>query len=213
MTTRAIVPNADGEGSLGTSDAKWGAVYSSDPASGENSGQVPTTAWVQKLLAVVTQSFGVLSGTVTAFSGTFDNGYPVDKNTGLVNKEWHLCDGTNGTPDLRNRFIYGGDGTTNGATGGEASHKLTEAELPKIKGDAQFRLVSGDSNIMGDFKDDPSLSGAFSGDRYAGSKWGSSLQSGPPATNNTDVLHIEFGDNQPHNNMPPYYVLAYIMKL
>ena len=51
MTTRAIVPNGDGEGSLGTSTAKWGAVYSSDPASGENSGQVPTTAWVQKLLA------------------------------------------------------------------------------------------------------------------------------------------------------------------
>ncbi|MGN8759329.1 phage baseplate protein [Acidaminococcus fermentans] len=51
MTTRAIVPNGDGEGSLGTSTAKWGAVYSSDPARGENSGQVPTTAWVQKLLA------------------------------------------------------------------------------------------------------------------------------------------------------------------
>ena len=51
MTTRAIVPNGDGEGSLGTSTAKWGAVYSSDPASGENSGQVPTTAWVQTLLA------------------------------------------------------------------------------------------------------------------------------------------------------------------
>jgi len=51
MTTRAIVPNGDGEGSLGTASAKWGAVYSSDPASGENSGQVPTTAWVQKLLA------------------------------------------------------------------------------------------------------------------------------------------------------------------
>ena len=51
MTTRAIVPNGDGEGSLGTVSAKWGAVYSSDPASGENSGQVPTTAWVQNLLA------------------------------------------------------------------------------------------------------------------------------------------------------------------
>lgn len=51
MTTRAIVPNGDGEGTLGTSTAKWGAVYSSDPASGENSGQVPTTAWVQKLVA------------------------------------------------------------------------------------------------------------------------------------------------------------------
>lgn len=51
MTTRAIVPNADGEGSLGTSTAKWGAIYSSSPASGDNSGQVPTTEWVQKLLA------------------------------------------------------------------------------------------------------------------------------------------------------------------
>lgn len=35
----------------------------------------------------VTASPGILPGTVTAFSGTFDNGYPVDKNTGLVNKE------------------------------------------------------------------------------------------------------------------------------
>lgn len=53
MTTRAIVPNGDGEGSLGTVSARWGAIYSSDPASGENSGQVPTTAWVQKLVAEV----------------------------------------------------------------------------------------------------------------------------------------------------------------
>ncbi|WP_270441738.1 hypothetical protein [Acidaminococcus provencensis] len=213
MTTRAIVPNGDGEGSLGTVTAKWGAVYSSDPASGENSGQVPTTAWVQKLVAATKTEAGVLPGTVTAFSGTFDNGYPVDKNTGLVNKEWHLCDGTNGTPDLRNRFIYGGDGTNNGATGGEASHKLTEAELPKIKGDVQFRLFDGRSNILGYLNDDPSLSGAFSCRPYTGSKWESTLEIGPSATSNTDVLHIEFGDNQPHNNMPPYYVLAYIMKL
>lgn len=81
---------------------------------------------------VVTKSGGVLPGTVTAFSGTVKDGYPVNKNTGLVDKEWHLCDGTNGTPDLRNRFIYGGDGTNNGATGGEANHTLTKAELPEF---------------------------------------------------------------------------------
>ena len=51
MTTRSIVPNGDGEGSLGTASLKWGKMYSSDPASGENSGQVPTTAWVQQLVA------------------------------------------------------------------------------------------------------------------------------------------------------------------
>lgn len=162
---------------------------------------------------VVTQSLGVLPGTVIAFSGTFEGGYPVNKNTGLVSKEWHLCDGTNGTPDLRNRFIYGGTGTNNGATGGETSHKLTEAELPKITGDAQFRLLNGSSNIVGDLNDDPKQSGAFSYHASAGRMWSGTMQEGPSSTRNTDVLHLAFGGNQPHNNMPPYYTLAYIMKL
>lgn len=162
---------------------------------------------------VVTQSLGVLPGTVTAFSGTFNDGFPVDKNTGLVDKEWHLCDGTNGTPDLRNHFIYGGDGMNNGATGGEASHKLTEAELPKITGDAQFRLLNRSSNIVGDLNDDPKQSGVFSYNPSAGRMWSGTMQEGPSSTRNTDVLHLAFGGNQPHNNMPPYYTLAYIMKL
>lgn len=104
-----------------------------------------------------------------------------------------MCDGTNGTPDLRNRFIYGGDGTNSGATGGEASHKLTEAELPKITGDAQFRLIDGDTNIVGNLNDDPAQSGAFSLKQFAGGKWTATMQLGPRATANTDVLHLEFG--------------------
>lgn len=124
-----------------------------------------------------------------------------------------MCDGTNGTPDLRNSFIYGGDGTNNGATGGETSHKLTEAELPKITGDAQFRLTDGDKNIVGNLNDNPARSGAFSYKPFAGGKWIRTIELGPLATANTDVLHLEFGKNQPHNNMPPYYTLAFIMKL
>lgn len=153
-----------------------------------------------------------MPGTVTAFSGTFNNGYPVDKNTGLVNREWHLCDGTNGTPDLRSRFIYGGDGTNNGATGGEASHTLTKAELPKITGDAQFRLADRNQNIVGNLNDSTTQSGVFSYLHNAGGKWVNTMQVGPFATANTDVLHLAFG-GQPHNNMPPYYTLAFIMKL
>lgn len=148
----------------------------------------------------VTKSCGILPGTVTAFSGTFEDGYPVDKSTGLVNREWHLCDGTNGTPDLRNRFIYGGDGTNNGATGGEASHTLTEAELPALSGEAG-RYVRWGSNAL--------ASGILSGS-YQGSAKFPSLD----AQNAYDgVVRVAFGGNQPHNNMPPYYVLAYIMKL
>lgn len=163
---------------------------------------------------IVTNSCGVLPGTVTAFSGTFNDGYPVDKNTGLVDKEWHLCDGTNGTPDLRNRFIYGGDGSSNGATGGEASHKLTEAELPNITGAIQFRLMQGSGNIVAALNDNDADAGAFKFYRYQGSKWSGTIStSEESATKETDVIRLNFGGNQPHNNMPPYYVLAYIMKL
>jgi hypothetical protein len=56
---------------------------------------------------------------------------------------WHLCDGTNGTPDLRDQFIVGGggslatSGTYNAATGSTApgggttnGYTLTLADLP-----------------------------------------------------------------------------------
>lgn len=140
---------------------------------------------------VVTQSLGVLPGTITAFSGTFNNGYPVDKNTGLVNVEWHLCDGTNGTPDLRSRFIYGGDGTDNGATGGEASHKLTESELPALSGSLKHAVV---------WNDDFTATGILRGSYKGSIRFDSSARE-----NNYDAqINVNFGGNQPHNNMPPY---------
>jgi len=62
---------------------------------------------------------------------------------------WVLCNGSNGTPDLRSRFVYGAGGDTNtkaslvngwdaaanghwqvGHTGGEETHVLTVAEMP-----------------------------------------------------------------------------------
>ena len=44
---------------------------------------------------------------------------------------WHLCDGTQNTPDLRDRFIVGAGSTYGvGTTGGEATHKLTTNEMP-----------------------------------------------------------------------------------
>lgn len=44
---------------------------------------------------------------------------------------WHLCDGEEGTPDLRDRFIVGAGSTYKVKdTGGEATHKLTTNEMP-----------------------------------------------------------------------------------
>lgn len=44
---------------------------------------------------------------------------------------WFKCDGANGTPDLRSKFIMGStDMTTVGQTGGNNSYTLTTAQLP-----------------------------------------------------------------------------------
>ena len=76
-------------------------------------------------------------------------------------------------------------------------------EMPKIKGDAQFRLINMDGNIVGDINDNQAASGAFSYVRSGGSKWEDTMQLGKSSTRNTDVLHLEFGNNQPHNTLPP----------
>ena len=44
---------------------------------------------------------------------------------------WQLCDGTNGTPDLRDRFVVcAGDLYTVGATGGEDTVSISAPQLP-----------------------------------------------------------------------------------
>lgn len=45
--------------------------------------------------------------------------------------DWVLCDGTNGTPDLRGKFVVGAGGTyAPGASGGSTSVTLSTANLP-----------------------------------------------------------------------------------
>lgn len=107
---------------------------------------------------------------------------------------WFLCDGNNGTPNLVNRFIVGAGSSYNvGATGGEASHTLTIAEMP--------------SHNHGGVTGDDSLAGRV-GPVVVGS--GSSREETNPGSHNHTITAE--GGGQAHNNLPPYYALAYIMK-
>jgi microcystin-dependent protein len=96
---------------------------------------------------------------------------------------WLLCNGASSTPDLRDRFVVGA-GTTYavGATGGEATHVLTVAELA-----AHHHTVSYSS--------------------YAPTTGVQAVIGGASTVNTGDT-----GSGTAHENRPPYYALAYIMK-
>lgn len=108
--------------------------------------------------------------------------------TNNIPENWQLCNGTNGTPDLRGQFVIGAGGSYSvGNTGGEATHRLTISEMP-----SHNHLTEVDNNKIYYY---PS-NGVYQG--YGISSSGS--------TYNT-------GGSQPHNNLPPYYALCYIMKI
>ena len=49
-----------------------------------------------------------------------------------------------------------------------------------------------------------SQNGVFTYKQRKGSKWSGSIELGPDATENTDIISMNFGNDVPHNNMPPY---------
>lgn len=119
---------------------------------------------------------------------------------------WQLCDGSNGTPDLRNRFIVGaGNSYSTGSTGGNnsvtpsgsiGSTSLSVAQLPAH---SHTGVIVGGSSSR--------CSGAQNTSRV------SSLASGSTASVGLGQGHSHTLSMNSQNNLPPYYALAYIMKL
>jgi len=112
---------------------------------------------------------------------------------------WALCDGTGGTPNLSGRFILGsgaGSGLTNrtfDTFGGDENVTLTVAQMPKHNHAYTDNAPA-----------------------YYTYKFGENVYADQQAIKTYQILDSSTatnGENQPHNNMPPYYVLAYIMKL
>ena len=125
---------------------------------------------------------------------------------------WLLCDGrtvvVDGTavtsPDLRGRFVLSyGQGPLNfenmtvGATGGEQNHTLTISEIP--------------SHTHSTNSDAPSTGLVTRTGNNTGVEFDNS--SGELDLINASSLTINStGGGEAHNNMPPYYVLCFIMK-
>ncbi len=116
----------------------------------------------------------------------------------LIPNNWRLCDGTNGTPDLRDRFIVGAGNTFDiGDTGGSSSVTLTASNIPEHS--HQFRC-----NYVNQIE----VFGSSVTDFYVVSvNW--------PDTAFPTRLTSPYGSATPApiSTTPPYYAVAYIMRV
>jgi microcystin-dependent protein len=132
---------------------------------------------------------------------------------------WGICNGENGTPDLRNRFIVGLGGNYKLADkGGLDMVKLETPQLPPHN--HPFNIVLGNAG---------NHSHTFNirfGVRRIVHRWsgggdtvvheGVSNRTTSDSGNHSHTISVNVnntGGDQPHENRPPYYALFYIMKL
>jgi len=130
---------------------------------------------------------------------------------------WALCNGANGTPDLRGRFVLGqGSGTGLTArpmnqTGGVERHALTVAEMPShthVVSDPGHMHTWTASRQQAGTDDNNNTNELSKGDRG-----GADTMSKGTDSKGTGISIQATGANTAHENMPPFYVLAFIMKL
>ena len=172
---------------------------------------------VSKLSSGSDSSSNVPKGTILPWYGSSDS----------VPNGYAICDGRNGTPDLRGRFLVGVDGSTYklGSKGGEATHKLVGAELPSQNVDLKGWLPIGFyRHYFEDKKRWNEALGRTSAVEFSkginknvdfyvpveshlnSNKWGKLYYSSITSA-------LKLGNDQPHENRPPYFAVQYIMKI
>jgi hypothetical protein len=118
---------------------------------------------------------------------------------------WRLCDGTNGTPDLRNRFIIGaGDIYNVGDVGGSANAILPSHQHPNsVTSTAPTHTHSWGYNTGGGYY--PYLTGTNGGTLNT---------STVAAHTHTGTINAAGGtEDGVGKNLPPYYALCYIQQI
>lgn len=129
-------------------------------------------------------------------------------NPNAIPANWAICDGTQGTPDLRGRFIVGyanadTDYNVIGKVGGEKAHTLTINEMPS----------HDHSGSTGDIQPFNGSTTRGTSDDFNGHNTGNAA-----AEFGFEDFHHKHsipsqGGGAAHENRPPYYTLAFIMYL
>lgn len=168
---------------------------------GESTFVYSTGAGVEKIISDVTPS-----GIISLWSGSIAS----------IPTGWALCNGSNGTPDLRNRFIVGAGSTyAVAATGGSAdaivvahTHTATSTDSGHVHGlryQATGAVPSGVGLSVTAASNDFTNSIAYN--------FNGSTRTSDSGSANITTSVASAGSSGTNANLPPYYALAYIMKL
>jgi microcystin-dependent protein len=173
--------------------------------------------------------YGILQ-TAPAASGTVPSGLIAiwSSSIGSIPSGWTLCNGQNGTPDLRNSFILGaGNSYAVGATGGSTdaivpSHTHTASSSSSASSSATVTDPGHFHNANNSAPGSPSQEAFLRGtsaqyvpvaDPYLIQSNTTGITVGVSTSVSTSTTVATTGTSVTNANMPPYYALAFIMKI
>ena len=193
-------------GALSASTATFSGAISSVSPTFTGTPTAPTAAAGTNTTQIATTAFAIANGFpaggIIMWSGSIAS----------IPLGFRLCDGTSGTPDLRDRFIVGAGSTyTPGNTGGSAN-AVVVSHSHSFSGDAlgthSHTLTTNRSSKSGNatpfMLTDPNVGENFNGSASFNT---SGASAGTPSGTISTA-----GVSGTNANLPPYYALAYIIK-
>jgi hypothetical protein len=166
-----------------------GAATAPTPSVTDDTTKVATTAFVRDI---------VPTGVIVMWSGSIAS----------IPSGWLLCDGTNSTPDLRNRFIVGAGSTYSvDGTGGSADAIVVSHTHTATVTDPGHFHNGPTADEFKSYGDSGIVSNGPSGLRTT-----DTIGTTQTKTTGITVSNSTTGSSGTNANLPPYYALAYIMK-
>lgn len=202
-----------GGGYSGVTTITAGTGISINPATGVGNVLVSNggvTSLVAGTNITLSPPSGVGAVTVSAVAGAsaFTTGMILLFTGGVAPTGWAFCTGASGTPDLRDKFIVSAGPTYNaGTSGGSATATLAVGNLPAH----QHSLTNGVASVATSCL---TVAGGGGGTGIVNNQI--SRPSGESVNSASSTISGQtdsVGSATPFNILPPYYALAYIMKL